>query len=1034
MPSLQELEQFRASFRAVGGESTTLAARGEFYADFELPDETEEASAGMDFGAFLDSVPDALEHPVDEGVIPEDLLSGFAEEIEAERSHAADEGSAFGSFIPDGPAAKVPESSYELPSGLDFGVLDEAVSQEETALDLIAEVPAAADLPEDLAVEEPAADAPGELSAEDLGLDADFSFEGGSAEADAFGFDSSGIESPTAEEPSGLFELPSEDASGAAPGEGEIDESFSLFSEEAPAPETGEDTGLPGSEEESFDFSIPEFGSPEAAFPSPAPGSTDLGTEPQDSFPSEPSGLDETPLDSFDTFSLDDSALSAGFGFGEPKVGGSDSELGVLEEFSLAGIDDVFGTPKSAAVPTVGRRGSPGRSAAVSHDVEEIRLSEDDFARLEESLASYPLNLRIACEELIAEQAVAPDLMSSLVKALVRGAPAKETASLAGKILGRTITIPRGFEKRSGEALEAERSTFAYAFVHQFFPILRIFAFVAVVAASAVYLGFEFIYTPLRAESLYKAGYEQIAAGEYERANERFAQALSVQRKKRWFFTYAEAFRDRRQFIHAQGKYDELLRHFPRDKKGVLDYASMESTYLRNYAKADRLIRTGILDYDVDDREGLLALGDVNLAWGDLDPGRYEEARIAFARLMEKYGRQDPFLERMLIYFMRTDNLAEVLSLQGHFMSSPRTKIGAFTLGEMGGYLLDKKLQELRGVPDENISRIEGLREVFDRAIRLDPALPESHYHLAKYFNRFGTSADERRTLERALNAFQDAPELSARRVGYRIDAHRRLALLLRDNREFITAEERLVAGISLYEDAVARRILARSEQFGRLYADLGDIEYFRGGDLAKALRQYQNARMNGWAPPEIRYRVGAAHYMRREWAEAVEAFFESSLELPLNRRLLFSLGNASYMRGNFHAAQGYYNRLLDMLEAERSRFPMLLPNDRPDHLELAERIMRARNNLGVVMEALAENTGNNGLRARALALYAESARAWDALTRNPVSMVRSASKNLAYLNTRNSLYPERGYEAQLYMEIDKDMLEPSPWEELLGR
>ncbi len=547
-------------------------------------------------------------------------------------------------------------------------------------------------------------------------------------------------------------------------------------------------------------------------------------------------------------------------------------------------------------------------------------------------------------------------------------------------------------------------------------------------------MGFEFIYTPLRAETLYKAGYGRIEAGEYERANERFADALRVRRKKRWFYAYAEAFRDKRQYIHAQGKYDELLRHFPRDKKGVLDYASMEATYLRNYAKADRLIRTNILDYAVDDREGLLALGDVNLAWGDLDPGRYEEARRAFARLMEKYGRQDPFLERMLTYFIRTDNLAEVLSLQGHFMSSPRTKIGAPTLAEMGGYLLDKKLQELRGVPDENISRIEGLREVFDRAIRLDPALPESHYHLAKYFNRFGTAAEERRTLERALNAFQAAPELSARRVGYRIDAHRRLALLLRDNREFITAEERLIAGISLYEDAVARRILGRSEQFGRLYADLGDIEYFRGGDLAMALRHYRNARLNGWAPPEMRYRVGAAHYNRREWAEAVEAFFESSLELPLNRRLLFSLGNASYMRGNYHAAQGYYNRLLDMLEAERSRFPMLVPNDRPDHLELAERLMRARNNLGVALDALAERTGDNGLRARALALYAESARAWDALTRNPVSMVRSASANLAYLNTRNSLYPERGYEAQLYMEIDKDMLEPSPWEELLGR
>jgi hypothetical protein len=39
---------------------------------------------------------------------------------------------------------------------------------------------------------------------------------------------------------------------------------------------------------------------------------------------------------------------------------------------------------------------------------------------------------------------------------------------------------------------------------------------------------------------------------------------------------------------------------------------------------------------------------------------------------------------------------------------------------------------------------------------------------------------------------------------------------------------------------------------------------------------------------------------------------------------------------------------------------------------------------------------------------------------------------NLAFLNSRNSLYPEPGFEPQLYMQIDKDVLEPSPWEALV--
>jgi hypothetical protein len=117
----------------------------------------------------------------------------------------------------------------------------------------------------------------------------------------------------------------------------------------------------------------------------------------------------------------------------------------------------------------------------------------------------------------------------------------------------------------------------------------------------------------------------------------------------------------------------------------------------------------------------------------------------------------------------------------------------------------------------------------------------------------------------------------------------------------------------------------------------------------------------------------------------------------------------------------------------------MLMPNDRPEHLELAERMMASRNNLAVTLEALTEVSGNANYRSRALGLYTESARAWDSLTRNPESMIRAGAGdlstpgiNLAFLNSRNSLYHEPGFEPQLYMQIDKDVLEPSSWEALV--
>ena len=572
-------------------------------------------------------------------------------------------------------------------------------------------------------------------------------------------------------------------------------------------------------------------------------------------------------------------------------------------------------------------------------------------------------------------------------------------------------------------------------------PTLRLSLFIALLTASVFYLGYQFVYTPVRADSIYKQGYELIPTGNYTQANGHFNRAFRLHRQKDWFYRYAEAFRDERQYIYAEEKYDQLLDHFPRDKKGALDYAGMETNYLRNYAKADRILRRNLLEYSIDDREGLMALGDNDLLWGELDPSRYEDARSSYARLLEVYGWQDPIVERMMKYFIRVDNLGEVLPLQRYFMADPeRRRIAPSTLAELGGYLLDKRFEETRGVPDEHIGQIEGIRDVLLRAVRAAPRLPEAHYHLARYYARFGSALEERQTLEIAARAFDTAAEESARRVGYRLNTQRRLGEILIKGREFFAAEEQLVKGAALYEDALDRRVLTRSPEFGRLYADLGDLEYFaKSGNMPQALEYYLQSELNGWAPPEIQYRIGAAHYQQEQWGPALDRFFTVSSTAPANRRLLNALGNASYLRGDYFNAQGYYTRLMDLLNAERARFPMLMPNDRPEHLELAERMMTVRNNLAVTLEALTNATGNRGYRSSALGLYAESSRAWDSLTRNPVTMIRSGSgdlsspgMNLAFLNSRNTLYPEPDYEPQIYIQIDRDLLEPSDWEALV--
>jgi tetratricopeptide (TPR) repeat protein len=216
------------------------------------------------------------------------------------------------------------------------------------------------------------------------------------------------------------------------------------------------------------------------------------------------------------------------------------------------------------------------------------------------------------------------------------------------------------------------------------------------------------------------------------------------------------------------------------------------------------------------------------------------------------------------------------------------------------------------------------------------------------------------------------------------------------------------------------------------LYSGLGDLEYFtKTGDMEAALRFYRRSEQNGYAPPEVQYRMGSAYYQLEDWRNALEYLFTASSSLPLNDRVLFALGNAAFKRGDFFAANGYYNRLINILENQRIRLPSLLPSDRPEYLELAERLMMARNNAGVACEMLAAQTGNRTYQSRALALYAEAERAWDARTRDPTTMIRSGSTPLPYLNIRNALYPRPEYEPQIFIRIDREASENSPWEKL---
>ncbi|HOK00097.1 MAG: tetratricopeptide repeat protein [Treponemataceae bacterium] len=1000
-----------------------------------IPEEEAESSSPASFSTFpADTQEERGVSPAPDedlgGAIPADLLSGLAEEIEQERTNQKSEAPSF--TIPEESSetgSNLPEEfsfdGFSLPEegGLPESPLSGTEMQGQEHLEgESAETFPQVELPqleENLFSEEPGSS----LSFKERDQGNIFEGTGGPSFEEAPGQipDTSegalDTEQVLFKEPG--FSLPEGEAPSLS--QPSLDTGVSI-SEAASLSETPPEKTSPSSFEE-MDFSIPEF----EGFSLPG----------EEKKPERGMGdaFEQKPEAPFDSFSLGEAELGSDFSL-PPETfaaapGTEKASFEGDEDFSLPNIDELYGkesTPGRAVPPPTARR-APKKGG--EEPVEEISLSAEDIQKIQNTLDSYPLNLRIACEEIIAEQVVEPALLSNLVKMLVRGASAREILPLVNRALGRTITLPRGYEKKTGEELEAEKSSFRYIFIHRVLPLAGLFTFITLVTASIFYLSYSFIYIPFRAEQLYRKGYSRIETGNYYQANESFDQARSLWVKKKWFYAYANKFVEKKQFLLAEEKYEQLLAHYPRDKQVALDYANFEWKTLVNYAKADRIIRDRILYYSVDDKEGLMTLGDINLDWGTIAPERYEEARKAYARLIEKHGKKDPFLERMLLYFVRTDNLAETLRLKAYFMEN-RTKITAPTLAEMGGYLLDKKITPPEAVPDVNIGNIDELKEVLERAIKTDPTLPEGYYHLARYLHEYGTQGNEKAVLQQALQAFQKAPELNTRRIGYHVDSYRRLAQIQLQEKAFIQAQDSLLKGISIYEDARSRGLMNPNPTMGRLYADLGDIHYFVSGNYDEALRRYEQSRTNQHFPPEIQYRRGVIYYSKKQYEAAMADFFSVASNYRMNRRILLAMGNTAFYRGNYSVAAGYYQRLIDMLEADRQRIPLLLPNERPEHMELVERLMRGWNNLGVVLEKLGSQQGNQGLLSKALALYAESSRAWDMLTRDPRTMVRSGSKNLAYLNTRNMLYPVRGWEAQIYPEIDKDVVEPSVWEQFL--
>lgn len=956
----------------------------------------------------------------EEGAIPEDLLKGLAGDLES-REPAVPEPEV-------SPFGQTPGLADEFAS---FNIPESAPGSQPSEEPLIPEEPFSFEMPEVPSQEATAEHEEVPLSPEELSI---------------LGGAKAGAEAKAGEEAAewGIPEEPSEIALGEVPGEaGFEDFNFSI-------PELGEieETGpTPSVPEASMEIGVPE----EAAATAEAPAAEEAAFPEAElgELSPEGAGIPGLPEDAFDSFRLDEAAAAKGPAPAPGTPGGRslDEEIASLEndltpvdnfnlesawggaDFSIPG----FETPSPGpAKPSPG--GRPARSAgpqeprgqqereAEEEFPTEIALSEAEVDALQDTLLAYPLNLRLAVEEILAESKGTEAQRARMVHMLVTGAAPTEAASLASRILRRPISVPKGFEKRTGAALEAEKGSLRYILAHTVAPIAAMVLAVVLGLGVVGFLGYRFVYRPVHAEFIYRQGYEELRNDRFPEAESAFGKAEKVWVHKRWFYRYAEAFAAKNQFISAAHRYDMLLGRWPNDRKGVLDYARMEFLSRLDYAKAARLLKGFIEANNYYDKDGLVLLGDVYLEWAESEGDRgarlFEDARLQYSTLVEHYGPEDAYMERMLRWFLRTDrvlgkdNSKQILELKERFTGAPKSKISALTLADLGGYLLDH-------------DRVDDVSQILMRAVKEDPSVPEAHYELSRYFRRIQNPQEEKTALSNTVRLLESMPAPTNRRIGMLVEALVRSGEGFAEAGEFITAEDMYSRAIQRYERALGLGQLRKSAAYGKAYANLADILFFQRDDLDGALSLYEKAKDSEYITADTYYKQGYIHYRRERWEKALENFYRAGLDSDESPYLLYSTGNTLFQREDYFAAQGYYSRLVDRLKFELERLALVEPQARASHGEIVDLLMRTQNNLGVSLYRIGNRMGDARRRAGAMAQFTESSRYYDALERDPKTMIRPETKNLGYLNLDFILHPQRGIDLSIYPDLAKEMKFP---------
>lgn len=734
-------------------------------------------------------------------------------------------------------------------------------------------------------------------------------------------------------------------------------------------------------------------------------------------------------VESFDTSGMD------GVDFDAPVDAGNDFELGNItaqdgnEEFSIPGFSDTVtaNLNKKAPEPVADTESGPASGPAKPKNT----FTDAEYKLFLENLEHYPLNIRLAIELFATKSDFTDDAQFEIFEEVLKKVPAKKVASDLEKLLSdedlqqlgiQSLSVPKDFERRSNEEWEAYKKTPQYQLKNRILPLAILGTAAAILIFCIWILSDNFVYKPLMARHFYKQGYELIEENMYPQSEDKFNRALVFQSVKNWFYRYAESYRAHKQFDRAENMYRQILKRYKQDKPAGLALADMLANDMFNYPEAEKVLKREVLDYYVNDYDGMLQLGDTYLSWADDDPAKFDKAKEQYDLLYELYGNQKKLtpkiLSRQMRYYVRTDNLPQVLQYkEGYFPDNKN--LDSEDLIEVSGYLLDKRYGDLPPSQEYLRSHIEGLRGLLEAAVKSNPQNPTALYNMGRYYMRAYNTKLGMNCFNQAIEFFTAMRPRSTRDTYKLIDTYRLLGEAYAEEEKYIDAETQYVKGKDLFEkENASNKYFKGTESVGKLYADLGNIDYFISGKMDVALDNYVKSVNNENDTPSIRYRIGYIQYTNRNYPEALMSFRLSSEGDPDDTHSLLALANTLSLRDDNYAAQGYYEKLLRILDAQRQIYGIMLPQVREDHADIVDTYMKASNNLGVTLSRIAEMTGNSKYNAQSIVSLQDSLRAWDALARNQETMVRAGGSNLAEQNIKYITEPKLKFSPEIYTAI----------------